>query len=147
MSTGKILLARPNSFIVKHMKRLMEDSGNIPLPLKNIKELKSISNVDLKAIVISTSVSSVVAESYFDVLELVKDHYGDKPIFLATLTEVESVRRAFNQRAETSNIKLQSIEEACEEIDPHAIIVIKKSDLTDESLYQKTLTVMKKRLA
>lgn len=129
------------------MKRLVEDSGNIPLPLKSVQELQNISESDLKAIVISTSVSSVVSESYFDVLELVKNQFTDKPIFLATLTEVESVRRAFAQRSETSKLRLQSIDEACEEIDPQAIVVIKKSDLTDEPLYQKTLTVMKNRIA
>lgn len=129
------------------MKRLVEDSGNIPLPLRSVNELQHISVVNLKAIVISTSVSSVVAESYFDVLKLAKEYFRDIPIFLATLTEVESVRRAFAQRTETSNIRLQSIEEASEDIDLNAIVVIKKSDLTDESLYQKTLTVMKNRVA
>ncbi len=147
MKTGKILLARPNSFIVKHMRRLIEESGNTPLPITKTAELDGISASELRAIVISTSVSSVVEEGYFEVFEIVKERFPDIPVFLASLTEVDSVKRAFSQNARTKGLTLQSIGEADNSPSKESVVVIRKSDLIDQDLFRKALSVMSKKVA
>ena len=146
MIGGKVLLARPNSFIVKHMKRLVEESGNTPLPISSIREVGGVQESELKAIVISTSVSSVVEESCFDVFEFVKKKFPSTPIFLASLTEVDSVRRAFSQNDQTSSLVLQSVIEADGSFRKESVVVIRKADLIDSELFQKTLSVINKKV-
>ena len=147
MKTGKILLARPNSFIVKHMKRLIEESGNIPVPITKTTELEGVNESELNAIVISTSVSSVVEEGYFEVFQIVKEKFPHVPVFLASLTEVNSVKRAFSQNAKTKGLTLQSVNEADNSPSKESVVVIRKGDLIDQDLFQKTLNVMSKKVA
>jgi len=147
MNKGKVLLARPNSFIIKHMKRLVEESGHLPIPVSKIEEIESVNSSELKAVVISTSVSSVVEETYFEVFNIIQDKFPQKPVFLASLTEVAAVKRAFIQNGQTKHLVLQSIDEAQKDPIENAILVIRKADLIDESQFSTTLQVLNRKIA
>jgi hypothetical protein len=80
-------------------------------------------------------------------LKKVEVKFPGKPIFLASLTEVDAVKRAFKQREETLHLPIQSLEEAMKHAENGALVVIRKSDLTDPLQYRKTLEVFRKKVA
>ncbi len=108
-----VLLARPSSLIVKDMKQLISSSGCEPQPLRSLSEFKNYSSHEVAGIVISTALSSVVSDKYWDVIKKSILSFPDKPIFLASYSSVRNTKITAGQRIKEHNISMEllSLEE------------------------------------
>jgi hypothetical protein len=148
MSTKRILLARPNSFIVDEMKRLIADSGYTPTPINDLEELMQYDTAEIGGAVISTAFSSTVKEDYHEVVKAVIEKFTGIPVMLATLIDVEAIRKAIDLKFEAIGLdfEMHSMEMAGAKgmLTPRKdMIIIQKNDIADEAVYARTLKTVK----
>ena len=138
----KIILARPNQFIVKHMKHLVSDIGCDPMPLTSFQDINRVPNEIIAAFVISTSVTSVVQEGYIEVLHQVLTRYPDKPVFLAALGTIDHLKRVVDRKLDewNQNRALGGIDEVGGK--PTILLVIQKKDLVNAESYHKIVNYL-----
>lgn len=58
----KILLARPNMFLVNEMKDFLTVCGYEPTPIENLSDLDQHNSLEIGGMVISTAIASTVKE-------------------------------------------------------------------------------------
>ncbi len=139
----KVLLARPNSFIVKEMKRLVSDCGYLATPLGDLDELSEHDASEVGGVVISTALVSSVTADYGEVARVTLEKFPGVPVMLATLASYESIRPALELKFEQIGIdhELRSMSSAgaSEQFSAaEEMLVIQKSDISDEHLYSST---------
>jgi hypothetical protein len=144
----KIVLARPNQIIVNYMRSLVLKTGCDPHPIQDLEEIYKIEESLIGAIVISTSVSSVVKQDYLEVLKEVLDKFPNKPVVLATLSSTTSLEKIVSRKLKEwgivrgiigtdSNITLRNHQQ---------IQVITKKDLSEKSTAEKALLQLRQLL-
>jgi hypothetical protein len=79
------------------MKHLVNDLGCDPMPITSFQDIQKLPKDSIAAFVISTSVTSVVQESYMGVLHEVLTNYPDKPVFLAALGTIDHLKRVVDR--------------------------------------------------
>ncbi len=149
MNKKRILLARPNSFIVKSMKKLIEDAGYIPTPLESLDQIAGYSASEIGGFVISTGVSSVVKASYSETIINAIATHPDRPILLASLIDPELVKSTVFRKFKDQSLerKMLSISEGSElnrlSAQDH-ILILEKKDIVDEEKFPNTLATVRK---
>ena len=149
MSKKRILLARPNSFIVKSMKQLIEDAGYVPTPLDSLDQISDYNSGEIGGFVISTGVSSVVKASYSEAIVKAMSTHPDRPIMLASLIDPELVKNTVLRKFKDQALerKMLSISEGSEvgrlEAQKH-ILILEKKDIVDENKFPGTLATVRK---
>lgn len=93
----KVLLARPHAFIVAEMKPLLERAGFAPAPLPALSELADGTWNAARGAVISTAVSSTIAESADTVFATLRRHAPRMPVVFAGLTDFDVARRTIER--------------------------------------------------
>jgi hypothetical protein len=146
MSLKKVLLARPNVFIVKEMKNFITEANYEPIPIANVSELDNYNPSEIGGIVISTAITSTVNEDYQDLVKIVKDKFPNTTVLLATLIDYDKISSIVKSRFKNINLdyNVLTIKEASEKkrIDNRReIVAIQKSDLTDN--YQLSLNTVR----
>lgn len=146
MSLKKVLLARPNVFIVKEMKNFITEAKYEPIPIANVSELDNYNPSEIGGIVISTAITSTVNEDYQDLVKIVKDKFPNTTVLLATLIDYDKISSIVKSRFKNINLdyNVLTIKEASEKkrIDNRReIVAIQKSDLTDN--YQLSLNTVR----
>ncbi|MFY0689550.1 MAG: hypothetical protein JXQ90_20435 [Cyclobacteriaceae bacterium] len=152
MKTKKILLARPNKFIVDEMKGLLKDSNFLPVPISNLDEIHKFSKEEVGGVVVSTAVISSIKEDYEDVILDVTSAFPGIPVMLATLVEVELMKKSINIRLQKVGLDyhIRSITEVetKSSIDPrHDLVIVHKDDIGNKEKYAHTLQVVKKHFS
>jgi predicted RND superfamily exporter protein len=142
-------LARPNQIIVNYMRSLVLKTGCDPHPIQDLEEIYKIEESLIGAIVISTSVSSVVKQDYLEVLKEVLDKFPNKPVVLATLSSAESLEKVVSRSLLDWGVhrKLSDTDSSQSLSAKLHIQVISKKDLTDESTFDKALLQLRQLLA
>lgn len=144
-----ILLARPNDFIITHMRGMIERLGSTPVSVKDLSEVDQFSGTEFDAVVISTSVGSIVKQSFQEVLSHIVVKFPDVPIFLATLTEVDIVKKWATKILRGIDVSRTfiSVDEPHHSTIGNEILIIRKENLIGESQLSKTISVVTKKLA
>lgn len=143
----KIILARPNQFIVEHMKHLVNDLGCDPMPITSFQDIQKLPKESIAAFVISTSVTSVVRKGYLDVLQEILTNYPDKPIFLATLGTIDQLKRVVDRKLEAWNINREMVGiDSISGSNHNVLLAIQKKDLVNEVSYQKVVNYVSNQI-
>ena len=145
----KILLARPNGFMVNHMLTFIESVGCKPICLDDISDINNHDSDQLAAIVISTSVTSTVSQSFKEVLCYVAHNLPTVPIFLATLADIEVVKKCGSLVLNDSDIlrEFKSIDElSLNPRNKNEILIIKKENIVNEIQLKIAIDVVRKKL-
>ncbi|NCP84800.1 MAG: hypothetical protein GW809_02245 [Bacteroidetes bacterium] len=139
----KVLLARPSLFIVNDMRHLLIDSSYVPTPIKHLNELQLQDFSKVGGAVISTALSSEVAEDYAQVAKAIKDIDISTPIMMATLVPFEHLIKALTIKFSTNgmNMNFYSIQIASRKLSLNPttdVLVIHKDDITSQEMYAIT---------
>ena len=149
MTPKRIILARPNSFIINDMKHLLSDGYYIPTPIDHLSKLNQYSVSEISGVVISTAINSTIEEGYDMTVKEVINKYKTVPILLASLISLDKIRKTIKLKFDKIGLDfdLLSIEDAMKKssIDPSKeIIVIEKQDIAYEYAFPKTLSIIKR---
>ena len=138
---NKILLARPNAIIIKHMQALITDAKCTSIKLNNLDELAQIDQSTVKAIVISTAVVSTINETYLEAMKRVCAEFRETPpLILATLTDTSNIIKVVKQSfGETLHLNTLDDHEMSKK---NMAIVIHKSDLMDKTRRARILDLL-----
>jgi hypothetical protein len=147
----EILIARPNAFIVKNMKGILDDCGKNPIVLADIEEMEKHKDANLCGVVISTAVTSSIAGSFEEVLSKVLTHFRDIPILLPTMLDLEKAKSSIYLTLSRIGVshELVSVEEASKRAvinSANTMIILKKEDMTESEIYGQSISVIKKFL-
>ncbi len=118
--TNKVILARPNPFIVDQMKDFLQMCGYSPSPIKDLHDIENMPSEGVVGAVVSTTVVSSVGESAEDVIAALRKHFGNIPVIFASMVPEETIE-------ETLKRKLSKVSD-----NPHVISV--KKGFLDHSL-------------
>lgn len=83
----KVLLARPNSAIVKDMRAALERNGFTPFSVETLEKIKTINRAGLKGVIISTSVVSTIKEPFYETFVVIRNRFPDIPVLFTTQAE------------------------------------------------------------
>lgn len=149
MNTKKILLARPNTFIVNEMTKFINELDYIPVPIKNSSELNNYSSDEIGGIVISTAISSTVNEGYDEMLKLVNEKYASVPVVLVSLIALDKFEKAIQLKLNKVGLsyRLHSVSNAMLSTRLESksdIVVIENDDLVNQSKYPTSRKVAQK---
>ena len=141
-----VLLARPSSLIVKDMRHLISSTGLEPRPMRSLQEFDNYDETDVAGIVISTALSSVVKDKYWDVIKKSMEHFPTKPIFLASYSSVRNTKITAGQRMKESKIPMQllSLDEAKAELfdqEKHVLILTQK-EISDQKKFSSIKSIV-----
>ncbi len=149
MNIKKMILARPSSFIVNEMTNMVEQAGLKPIPLQILLELDHYHPDDVGGVVVSSSTTSVVKESFQEVLYRTYAKFPGKPVFLASMIEIARMEGMVKQRLKGLGISraLISVSDAVNRKDRidfnKELVVIQKQDLTHEESLQNVLGLVR----
>lgn len=88
----KVLLARPNDFIVDDMRAWISALGVEPVRLSTLAELALQPHEGLAGVIISAAVTSSVPASPGAVFEAVRKQFRSTPVMIAGMTSLGSAR-------------------------------------------------------
>lgn len=140
MSIKNVILARPNLFIVKEMKKLISDCGYTAGQVSSIQDMKNFHASSVGGIVISTGLSSTVQENYMETLVEAKKNFPEAPILLASMIKFELSKTSIEieLKKSGSHYKLLSMKEAAKRTSinhKEEIVLLEKSELTNQADY------------
>src|SRR5574341_1148497 len=81
----KVLLARPNDFLVIAMRSAVERAGFEPVALRSLEDCTAVGAGEVAGAVISTAVTSSVSESVGRVFTAIRSKYPRLPVAVATM--------------------------------------------------------------
>lgn len=146
----KVLLARPSSFIVTDMKRLMTDMGFQPNPITKLADVQNLPLQEFAGAVVSIQINSTIPEDYKQVIVEIKRVHPTMPILLASLVEFQDIAKGVKAKFEGTAFQFYGMQEATRKMtfDPkNDIIAIQKADITDETRYKNTISVLRRYFA
>lgn len=148
MAAKKILLARPNSFIVTEMKKFISACNYTATPIADVSEFNNYNPSEIGGIVISTALNSSIKEEYAEVVKLASERFNGIPILLASLIDFDRVNASVNYNLGKSDLQydLLSISTAAEKTFVNSksdLIVIEKDDLVNADKYDTTLKTIR----
>ncbi|MGL1887667.1 MAG: hypothetical protein OCD76_14215 [Reichenbachiella sp.] len=143
----KVLLARPNPFIVNEMQGFIKDCEFDPTPLHDLEQLSNYDRNEVAGIVISTAVNSTVKENFTETLKEVIDTYPALPIVIATLMPTDKIKKTtdFFLQNNSFNHELHSVQEVLtkNKLEPkNTMLILEKSMLIDQSHYSHSKEII-----
>lgn len=108
----KALLARPHDFVVQDMTSWLTELGVTPVRLTALADLDAHPAAEVKAVVISTAVSSPVKASFDEVLAHARRRFPSAALLFAGLSKVASVRVGVAAALAANGLLLAGIDEA-----------------------------------
>ena len=149
MNSKNVILARPNTFILKSMKQLLKDCNCIPTPINRLSMLNEFNSNQVSGVVVSTAVISSVGEDLEVVIKAVAERYTGVPILMASMIGLDKIKDVIDLKLKKMDLDftLISAKDAYESgpVNPkNQIIVLEKKDISDEEKYPITLNKIRK---
>lgn len=143
---NKVILARPHSFIVNDMSKLMNDLDFVTQKLSTPMEFDSLNESEISGVVVSTAVSSDVKVDYEEIVRIAKNVFPKVPIMFATIIPIAQAKSGATLRFKKAviDLEIKSLDEALEnKLNPsNEILLIGKEDITDEKRYELTKEIV-----
>ena len=144
-NSNKVILARPNPFIVEKMRGLLEMCGYTPAPIKDIHELEDMDPAEVVGAVVSTTVVSSVGESAVDVIAALRERFKGVPVLFASMVAEEAIeetlkRKLLKKVSDAPNVlsvKKGYMDQSLGSAD--TFLVVSEGDLEDQSFVAKVL--------
>lgn len=144
----KVLLARPNIMIIDHVKKLIAAAESEPMMISEFEDIFELPKSEVGLIVISTTVSSFIKKEYTEVLEACMKTFPNARIFLATLSNIDSIKKIISKvLVDLDSSRLQSLDEEIANPKDNSIVLFHKSDLTDEQRFGQVLSIFQRKLS
>lgn len=125
----KALLARPHDFVVDDMRKWLTALGLEPVRLSTLADLEQHAPVDVRALVISTAVTSSVKASVADALAAVRRRFPITPLLLAGLASASSARVGLDAELRAHGLALHGAGEPAAWGTPRVALYIQDMDL------------------
>ena len=141
---NKVLLARPNPFIVDEMKGFLENCGYEPVPIKDLNELGGFPEDEVAGAVVSTTVISSVHESAEGVVEALRQRFPSIPVTFASMLAEEDIEDMLKHKLEkvSSSPNVLSVKKGLLDHTlgaPDTFLVVTQDDLKDQALAGKII--------
>jgi hypothetical protein len=135
--TNKVILARPNPFIVDKMKGFLVNCGYTPTPLKDLHDIDNMASDGVVGAVVSTTVVSSVDESAEDVVIALRKHFGPIPVMFASMVPEEAIKETLKRKLKkvSDNPRVLSVKKAYMDHslgDADTFLVVAQADLEDQ---------------
>lgn len=142
---NKVLLARPSSFIVNDMKRLMTEMGYRPTPISRLSDVGKMPLKEILGAVVSNQLSSSIPEDYKEVILEIKRVNPSMPVLLASLVEFTGIEKGLRAKFEGTPFVFFAVHDVARKLVFNTstdILVIHLSDITDEIRLKNTASVL-----
>lgn len=101
----KVLLARPNDFLVNDMSVWLRSLGVEPVRLSKLSELAAHPVAEVAGLVLSSAVTSTIPESLGAAMAAVRKVFPHKPVLIAGLARLESARAGLGRELAGATLK------------------------------------------
>ncbi|MDP2270112.1 MAG: hypothetical protein Q8N23_09895 [Archangium sp.] len=101
----KVLLARPNDFLVYDMSAWLRSLGLEPVRLSKLSELTAHPVTEIAGLVLSSAVTSAIPESLGAAMGAVRKVFPRKPVLISGLARLESARVGLARELEGATLK------------------------------------------
>ncbi|MEW6430782.1 MAG: hypothetical protein AB1730_04675 [Myxococcota bacterium] len=125
----KALLARPHDFIVDDMRRWLAALGLQPVRLSTLADLEQHAPADVRALVISTAVTSSVKATVAEALAAVRRRFAGTPLLLAGLASVASARVGLEAELRAHGLALHGAREPAAWGTPRVALYVQDMEL------------------
>jgi len=108
---NKVVLARPNPFIVDEMKGFLVNCGYEPVPIKDLKDLLNIDAAEVAGAVVSNTVVSSVGEKTEEVIAALRQKFPEVPVAIASMVAEDAIEDMLTHKLEkvSANPKVISV--------------------------------------
>ncbi len=142
--SNKVILARPNPFIVDKMKGFLETCGYTPAPIKDIHEIEDIDPAEVVGAVVSTTVVSSVGESAVDVIAALRERFRGVPVLFASMVAEEAIEETLKRKLSkvSDSPKVLSVKKGFMDQSlggADTFLVVSEEDFKDQSFAAKVL--------